>query len=728
MANTTVVLFEKPDQARKHGAFMGIAQQNRGYLVAKNGWILTHAIGHLAELLEPDEISPEYKRWTLNGLPIRPGEWRYKAVAEKKEQYKVVIDLLKKADEIIIATDCGREGELIARELIGISGNTKAKLQRFWASSLDEESLRKAWNALRNGREFDGLYLASLIRQRCDWLWGMNLSRAATLALAPPKVVYPIGRVQTPVVALVVWRHLAIKNFVPKDYFELSATIATQKGTLKLRYAPRDDEKRIKDRPSAQAMADRATGATGPLQVEKNTRKETPPPFPRLSDLQKEANRRWSWSLDKTLDVAQELYDAEYATYPRTDSTKMPTEQIDSVVPILQGLIQNGMVPPLSVTGTKEPIYRKDRFVPDAVIQEESEHHAILPTLNFPSMERLSADQQKLYGMIAFWFIRAISPDYGFSECVVSMNANGVPLKATGKTPLQQGFKALSMKHAADADAEQEPAAEDQNAVFPPLDNGDQGRVDKVEIEAKKTTPPAYYTEASLLDDMMSIHKFVENPAYKARLKEKSGLGTEATRAATVKDLRKRKLIIPRGKKQIDAPPATIAMIQRLPKQLVDPGLTAVWEDYMEEVRHGRADFNQVMAAIEQMIAKHVSFFQNLGLNEERASNDAKFELKLEHNGHKANCPECSKPMGYREGQYGGFWSCSGYPDCTGRLKADPTGKPLPPVQLQLGAMCPKCKKKPLAMRTGPRGQFWACTGFPKCKHTEEVPAGTKTA
>ncbi|MDG4418220.1 DNA topoisomerase, partial [Pseudomonas aeruginosa] len=282
MANTTVVLFEKPDQARKHGAFMGIAQQNRGYLVAKNGWILTHAIGHLAELLEPDEISPEYKRWTLNGLPIRPGEWRYKAVAEKKEQYKVVIDLLKKADEIIIATDCGREGELIARELIGISGNTKAKLQRFWASSLDEESLRKAWNALRNGREFDGLYLASLIRQRCDWLWGMNLSRAATLALAPPKVVYPIGRVQTPVVALVVWRHLAIKNFVPKDYFELSATIATQKGTLKLRYAPRDDEKRIKDRPSAQAMADRATGATGPLQVEKNTRKETPPPFPRL--------------------------------------------------------------------------------------------------------------------------------------------------------------------------------------------------------------------------------------------------------------------------------------------------------------------------------------------------------------------------------------------------------------------------------------------------------------
>ncbi|WP_425343590.1 DNA topoisomerase [Pseudomonas aeruginosa] len=260
------------------------------------------------------------------------------------------------------------------------------------------------------------------------------------------------------------------------------------------------------------------------------------------------------------------------------------------------------------------------------------------------------------------------------------------------------------------------------------MDNGDQGRVDKVEIEAKKTTPPAYYTEASLLDDMMSIHKFVENPAYKARLKEKSGLGTEATRAATVKDLRKRKLIIPRGKKQIDAPPATIAMIQRLPKQLVDPGLTAVWEDYMEEVRHGRADFNQVMAAIEQMIAKHVSFFQNLGLNEERASNDAKFELKLEHNGHKASCPECSKPMGYREGQYGGFWSCSGYPDCTVRLKADPTGKPLPPVQLQLGATCPKCKKKPLALRTGPRGQFWACTAFPKCRYTEEVPTGTKTA
>jgi len=720
LTENTVVLCEKPDQARKHAELFGIAEQGRGFIKARNGWTFTYAIGHLAELLTPDEMDPKYKRWELSTLPIIPTEWRFKPIAEKKDQFQTVVKLLKPAKTIVIATDCGREGELIARILVQQSGNTKHQLKRFWSSSLDQESLKNAWHNLKDGHDYDTLFEESILRQRCDWLWGMNLTRAATLTLAPPKVVYPIGRVQTTVSGLMVRRHLAIKNFVSKDFFELTATVATAKGPVRLRYAPKDETKRIYDSNQAQALASQATGATGPLHVENNPRRESPPPFPRLSDLQKEANKRWNWSLYKTLDIAQELYDADYASYPRSDSTKVPTEQLNTVGPILEGIIGLGVVPHLNVTGVAQPVLRKDRFIPEAQLQNEADHHAIIPTLSFPSIDRLSEDQAKLYAMIAFWFIRAVSPDYEYNECVVAMNANGVPLRSIGKTPLKMGFKALSMKHAADADAEQD-APQDDTTSLPALSNGEPGRVDKVDVDAKKTTPPAYYTEASLLEDMISIHKFVDNPAYKARLSENAGIGTEATRAATIKELRKRKFIIPRpgSKKQIDASPETIEMIQRIPPQLIDPALTAVWEEYMSAVRHGRATFSDCMNAITTMLVKHVTFFQNMGLNAARSADETARESKLEHNGHTAKCPDCGKPMGYRVGDYGGYWSCTGYPACKTRLKADAQGKPLPRVELTLGETCPKCKKKPLALRDGPRGKFWACTGFPKCKHSE---------
>ncbi|WP_455233598.1 DNA topoisomerase [Geopseudomonas aromaticivorans] len=712
---STVVICEKPDQSRAHAKLFGIAEQKNGYVVAKNGWIFTHSIGHMVELLEPGKLDPKWERWSLESLPIIPSEWKMTACKDKGAQLKTVLGLLKTADEIVIATDCGREGELIGRELVGLSGNRKAKIRRFWVSSLDEVSLKKGWNEVRDGKDFDGLHQASLIRQRCDFMWGMSLSRAATLTLAPPKTVFPVGRVQTPTLGLVVKRHFDIKNFVPRTYFEIVAQVITASGTVQMTYAPKSEEHRLWEVAKAQALLARVQGAQGPVSVKHTTKRESPPKFPRLSDLQKAASRRWKWPLDKTLDVCQKLYEAGYVSYPRTSSDKVPTEQVSTVAPILAGLVECGWTPGLAPTGASEPLIRKDRFVPEAEIQKEADHHAIIPMESIPS-NLGDPDERRLYEMIVHWFVAAISPDYVYNQCDVGLDANGVPLRTSGRTPVEMGFKALT----AQGGEEEEGAEKEGAAKLPPLKDGEAGRVDQARMDQKATKPPVLYTDGTLLEDMISIHKFVTDPNLKGRLKETSGLGTEATRANIIKELKGRKLITAVGKGQLDCSPEAITLITALPDALKDPGLTAVWEDYMDEVRHGRADFNQVMRAIEGVITRHTQTLAAAGVSEARKASGDGQARALEHNGHKAACPLCQSPMSFGPGKFGPYWRCTA-DGCKGSLKADANGKPAAPKVVQEGETCPKCNKHKLVLRKGSKGDFWSCGGYPKCRHTANV-------
>lgn len=712
---TTVVICEKPDQARAHAQLFGIADKGNGWVTANNGWKFTWSIGHMVELLEPGKLDPKWEKWSLETLPIIPTKWKLSACKGKGTQLRVVLELLKSADEIIIATDCGREGELIGRELVSLSGNNKATLRRFWSSSLDAASLKKAWQDVRDGREFDGLHLASLIRSRCDYMWGMSLSRAATLTLAPSRVVFPVGRVQTPTLNLVVIRHFAIKNFVPRTYFEIVAEVNTSKGIVKMTYAPRDEQNRLWELNKAEALLQRVHGAQGPISVSNVTKRESPPKFPRLSDLQKAASRCWKWPIDKTLDVCQKLYEAGFVSYPRTSSDKVPSEQVPTIGPILAGLVTAGWTPGLNGTGAAEPLIRADRFVPEEQIQKEADHHAVIPMESVPG-DIGDPDERRLYEMIVYRFVAAISPDYVYNQCDFVMNANGVPLRASGRTPLELGFKALTaQQEEEEADAEKEGSSK-----LPPITDGDPGSVDKARLDKKETRPPALYTDGTLLEDMIGISKFVTDANLKSRLKETSGLGTEATRANIIKELKARKLIVTVGKGQLDCSAEAITLIQSLPQALKDPGLTAVWEDYMEEVRHGRADFRQVMSAIEGVITNHTRALASAGVSEARKAAEVGQSRVLEHNGHKGVCPLCSSPMSYGPGKFGPYWRCTA-DGCKGNQKADASGRPIASAPRVEGPVCPKCKKYKLVLRTGSKGEFWSCGGYPACKHSENV-------
>lgn len=721
----TVVICEKPDQAKKHAAYFGIESSSTGFIKARNGWIFTWSIGHMVEMKEPGDMDPAWAKWSLENLPIIPRQWMFSAAPRKGDQLKIVLGLLKKADEIVIATDCGREGELIGRELIELSGNTKYKLRRFWSSSLDEVSLATAWKALRPGEELDTLHKAALIRSRFDYMWGMTNSRGATLCFAPSKVVFPVGRVQTPVLNLVVLRHLAIMSFVPKVFFTLAADVHTSVGSLVMTFAPEADEHRLWDKAKADALAASIKGTTAPLKVVSDDKKSSPPKFPSLTDLQKAAGKKWYWTLEKTLSVAQELYEADYITYPRTECDLMPEEQISTIPGIVRDLVGADWVKPLGVTGSAEPILRRDRIKPNAEIQKDFDHHAVLPGAIVP--RGLQGDQAMLYRLIALWFVRAIAPDYEYNQVDASLSVSGILLRAKGVTPIRLGFKALETGEM--SEEEKEAAAKEK--TLPPITDGMPGSVDDIEVKQGKTTPPPYYSEDSLLADMVGVHKFVKNPEHKARLKETSGLGTVATRANIIAELRRRKLIIPGpGKGKIDCSGDAITLIQALPDILKDPGQTAIWEDCMDNVRKGTVSFSDAIKAAEGAVRRCAEIFQAKGIGQAR-STDAGDRARaaaaapvIEHNGHAASCPICSAPMGYvATGKYGPFWGCT-VRECKGIMKAGPDGKPIPKAATTVGDTCPKCKKNKMLVRNGANGAFWACSGFPKCKHTMPVENG----
>nr|WP_083848826.1 DNA topoisomerase [Pseudomonas luteola] len=720
MTGSTVVLCEKPSQAQAHAQLFGIADKGKGFIKVKNGWIFTWSIGHMVEMLTPDKLDAKWEKgWSLETLPIIPSVWRMGAAQGKADQLKIVLGLLKSATEIIIATDCGREGELIGRELIELSGNRKHTLRRFWCSSLDEVSLRAAWKSLRDGREFDTLYHAALLRQRFDYMWGMTNSRGATLVYAPPNVMFPIGRVQTPTLYLVVLRHLAITNFVPRIFFTLQAQVDTPVGSLTMSFAPKGDEHRLWEKSRAETIAHAVRNTRGQLSVESKDRKQAPPKFPSLSDLQKEASRRWKWTLDRTLDTCQALYDNEYVSYPRTSCNFMPEEQMSEVPGILAALQRNGWAPPLSVTGTHQPLYRRDRIKPQSVIEADYDHHAILPTATAPN--GLTGDEQLLYQLIVLYYVRSFAPDYEYNEVNIALPASEILLTASGTTPLKQGFKALEATAARpdeDGDEADQPGG---NNKLPPVLDGMAALVRDVEVVQGQTKAPAYYTEGTLLGDMIGIHKYVQNAEHRARLKETSGLGTEATRAPTIKEHRARGLIVQKDKKKgtIDCSPNALMLIQSIPQHLRDPGQTAIWEDYMDQVRSGKISFESAMDAATNMINKCAVFFQSQGLNKERATHQTPV---LEHNGYAASCPTCSKPLSFRKnGKFGPYWACTDT-QCKTTMKAAPDGKPVPKIEAAKGDLCPKCQKHHLVLRNGPKGHFWSCGGYPKCKHTANLP------
>ena len=434
---TTVYLAEKPSQAKDLANAIGVTGRANGYIKVKDG-VVVNAFGHQFEQAKPEVYNEAWGgRWTFDALPMIPQVWKNVVVKEKAAQLKIIREVLKTATLVVIATDAGREGELIAREILEYC-KYKGPVKRLWCSSLVQEDLKKALAALLPGSDKENLHEAAVARAHADWLYGLNGTRAVTLAANTRGTAYPVGRVQTPTLSMIVRREWEIKNFVPVAYYELEAEVQSAAGhKFKMKHAPAEKD-RISDKKEAERRKNLAQGAKGPLRVKTEAKSEAPPLPYSLPDLQKDANKFLKLSARKTLSIAQELYEkAKVITYPRTDCTYLAASQKTEVPEILSKLEK---VFPESVDALrKQGIVLRDSTFDDKKL---TDHHAICPTNH---EAELTAEQEKLFALIVQRYLRAIAPDCLFNTTSVTLDANGVPFKATGRQTTSPGFKAVSI-------------------------------------------------------------------------------------------------------------------------------------------------------------------------------------------------------------------------------------------------------------------------------------------
>jgi DNA topoisomerase-3 len=478
-------------------------------------------------------------------------------------------------------------------------------VRRALFTAQDPTTLQQAFSRLKPNAEMRPLYEAAVARQQADQIFNLSLTRTATKTLLAPGVrgVIGVGRVKTPTLAIVCLRELEIRNFRPEDYFELVATATVAGGSFLMRCAP-PAKTRIKERLRAEAIAKAAAGHQGPLWVEVEEKRQAPPRLFDLPSLQKTCGQRWGWTADKTLSVAQELYDGDgkkLITYPRAEARYLSENQISDAAAIIAALTRLRGFAHLEIA---PPVIRRGKsghFCDKAL--EGVSHHAVVPNVNVlddleTRLTRLSEDEKRLFALICRSYLAAVMPDYDYRQTVVTLSvpvSQGGPaeFRAVGRIPLRLGWKAVTQ--AADPDSEAEDAQ-----TLPPLSDGETAVLSDARVEAKRTQPPPRYNEGTLVDAMQNAWRFVEDPALRERLKEAKGIGTPATRAEIIKGLKRQTLLAADGK--LVAPtPAGLQLFELLrgaAPALVDPGTTALWEMRLDEVVTGKADFRAVIDGI----------------------------------------------------------------------------------------------------------------------------------
>jgi len=549
-ATSTAVLAEKPSVARDIARVLGATSQGQGYLHG-NGYIVTWAIGHLAALAQPHEIDAQWRQWRRETLPMLPRSWPLVIYEKTKDQFETVRKILNspRVSEIVCATDAGREGELIFRYIYE-AAECRKPFRRLWISSLTPEAIRQGFAALRPGRDYDPLADAARGRSRADWLVGMNLSRAYSLAFGRD---LSVGRVQTPTLAMLVERELAIRNFVPEDYMEVVATFHPTGAPADHRYQGTwvRERKEGPDKESlAQAMrlppdgeeagriqARALSGKAAIESIEAQTQRMPPPPLYDLTELQRHANRLYGFSAQKTLDAAQALYERhKLLSYPRTDSRHLSQDVARTLPAVVQAI--EAPYRELLAPGTGErPLGR--RFVDDAKV---TDHHAIIPTTTSPAKAQPTADERKIYDLVCRRLLSAWHEDHVWSvTTIVTAIRNGEitdRYHTSGSAVQRQGWKVLDVTL---------PNRNEEPALPPGLAEGQAQDVLEAEVQRKTTRPPKRLTDATLLTAMETAGKTLDEKELSDAMKE-TGLGTPATRASIIEVLLKREYVVRKGK------------------------------------------------------------------------------------------------------------------------------------------------------------------------------------
>jgi len=646
---------EKPSQGRDIAAVLGCNTKGNGHLHG-NGQTVTWGFGHLIAMADPDHYDKEYKKWEMAHLPIIPGEWKYTTPKSNSKQLKVVKDLIKKADSIVIATDADREGEAIAREILEMV-NYSGPLQRLWLAALDEKSIKQALDKIKDGSETENLYYAALGRGRADWLVGMNMTRAYTLNQTGQGVL-SVGRVQTPTLNLVVERDRKIENFKPEKYFTISGEFSNDQAKFKANLQFKDEVKNNEgycvDKSLAESLIAKVAGKDATIASYKDELKKTAPPLLfDLSGLQKELSKKYGIGAKETLDIAQSLYEThKLTTYPRTDCPYLPKNQFSEAGQVLATVAEN--IKDYASLESQLDVNLKSKAWNDKKI---TAHHAIIPTLHNGDISNLSDKELKAYKLIVERYLAQFLPPYEYKQVTIAISAEDETFKTTGKTPQKQGWKAIF----ANMDDEEKTENESDQAL-PVLSEGDLVKVSDCKLSEKMTSPPKRFTEGTLIDAMKSVGRSVTDPAIKKILKETSGIGTEATRATVLETLFKRGYIVNEGKKNIISTDIGRALIDALPDEIKKPEVTAIWEQALDQIATGERNLSDFMDK------------QKIWINtmiEDVKSRTTKIKTADEH-----PCPECGKNLIRRKGKKGFFWGCSGYPECKTTLQ-DKKGKPI---------------------------------------------------
>lgn len=586
----TVVVAEKPSVGRDIARVLKCREKAEGCLVGEQ-YIVTWAIGHLVALCDPDELNEKYKKWRMDDLPILPDDIPLKVLPKTRGQFSILKKLLcaKETERVICATDAGREGELIFRFIYQQAG-CKRPVDRLWISSMTDEAIKEGFAALKPGAAYDNLYTSASCRAQADWLVGMNASRAFTLK---HNALLSVGRVQTPTLAILVKRQLEIASFKPEEYYTVTADFGDYQGMW---YKEgQENDTRLPDKETAEAVVRAVKGREGQVVLSESTPKQEPPPqLYDLTTLQRDANRLLGYTAQKTLKLAQSLYETHKAiTYPRTDSRHLPddmagpTKQAMLRLPeIYQPLIPGAM--PAGKLSHPRRVFDNSKV---------SDHHAILPTTKKVDLAKLPPEEKRVFDLIARRLLAAFYPFYTYDALKVITKVNEHTFRTTGRTIKELGWKKVY---------EGVEKSREDDSPIPALAPGDTRVVQKVSSKKETTKPPPPHTDGTLLSAMEHAGRDIQDEELREQMKG-SGLGTPATRAAIIERLVEVGYVQRKGK-TINATEKGIELIRVAPQEIASPETTGRWELALNRIAEGGQQAPEFLQGIRRLCGFLVNY------------------------------------------------------------------------------------------------------------------------
>lgn len=675
----TLVLAEKPSVGRELARVLGCGKSGNGYLEGER-YIVTWALGHLVTLADPDVYDKKYEKWDMQDLPMLPQNMKLVVIPESRRQFQAVSTLMKRSDvdELIIATDAGREGELVARWIMMKAG-WKGKTRRLWISSQTDKAIQDGFRQLKPASDYDNLFRSAQARSEADWLVGLNVTRALTCKY---NAQLSAGRVQTPTLALIVRREEEIRKFTPREFWGITAKLSGFTATW------RENGKNAQtfDKAHAEAVLKKLQGQQAVLTKVERQRKITPPPAAYdLTELQRDANKKYAYSAKETLSLMQSLYERhKLLTYPRTDSRYISQD----VVPTLPERLRSCMVDeykPLAQEIYRNKPLKTKYLVNDAKV---TDHHAIIPTEEQPQLYDLSGPERNIYDLVVRRFLAVLMEPYEYEEVRLTMTIGGETFTAKGNRVLNQGWKAAYNR----SFQLEEEDGDEQAQNLPALGQGQKLPVVSAALKPGKTSPPARYTEATLLSAMEHPAGQVTDKSLSRILEETSGLGTPATRADIIEKLFSTFYVERRGKELVPTSKG-VQLIELAPEELRSAELTARWEDRLSDIAKGKAKDAEFVSEMRKYAAELVT--------EVKASD----KTYRHDNQTRTPCPDCGKYLLRVKGKRGEMLVCPDRECGYSRSLSQTTN-----------ARCPNCHKK-MELRGEGEKQMFACV----CGYREKL-------